>query len=60
MGDKRNAYNTSTLVGELEMKSSFRRPRGRWDYNIRMDLRESGKMRAGCIWLRIGISDGFL
>jgi len=38
MGEMRNAY--STLVGGLEEKIPLRRPRHRWEGNIRMDLRE--------------------
>jgi hypothetical protein len=38
--EKRNAYRI--LVGKPEGKSSLRRPRRRWGYNIEMDLREIG------------------
>jgi hypothetical protein len=38
MGEKRNAYRI--LVGNLEGKRPLGRPRGRWVYNIKMDLRE--------------------
>jgi hypothetical protein len=38
MGDKRNAYRL--LVGKPEGKRPLRRPRCRWMYNIKMDLRE--------------------
>jgi hypothetical protein len=30
------------LVGKLQGKSPLRRPRRRWEYGIRMDLREIG------------------
>jgi hypothetical protein len=36
----RNAYKI--LVGKPEWKRPFRRPRHRWEDNIRMDLRETG------------------
>jgi hypothetical protein len=38
MGEKRNAYRL--LVGKPEGKRPLGRPRRRWVYNIRMDLRE--------------------
>jgi hypothetical protein len=38
MGEMRNAYKT--LVGKPDRKRPFRRPRLRWDDNIRMDLKE--------------------
>jgi hypothetical protein len=40
MGEMRNAY--SILVGKPEGKRPLRRPRHRWEDNIRMDLREIG------------------
>jgi hypothetical protein len=40
MGDTRNAYKT--LVGKHEGKRPCRRPRRRWKYNIRMQLKEMG------------------
>jgi hypothetical protein len=40
MGDMRNAYNT--LVGKSEVERLFRRPRHRWEDNIRMGIREIG------------------
>jgi hypothetical protein len=40
MGAKRNAYRI--LVGNPERKRSLGRPIRRWEYNIRMDLRETG------------------
>jgi hypothetical protein len=36
----RNSYKF--LVGESEGKRTLRRPRNRWEGNIRMDLREIG------------------
>jgi hypothetical protein len=40
MEEKRNAYRI--LVGKPEGKRPLGRPRRRWAYNIRMDLREIG------------------
>jgi hypothetical protein len=37
-GEMRNAYNI--LVGKPEWKKPLLRPWDRWEYNIRMDLRE--------------------
>jgi hypothetical protein len=39
MGKMRNAYNI--LVGKPEGKRPLGRPRRRWEYNIRLDLRET-------------------
>jgi hypothetical protein len=36
----RNAYKN--LVGKPERRRQLGRPRGRWEDNIRMDLREIG------------------
>jgi hypothetical protein len=38
MGEKRNAYRI--LVGKPEGKTLLGRPRRRWVYNIKLDLRE--------------------
>jgi hypothetical protein len=40
MGEMRNAYNIS--AGKSEGKRPLGRPRCRWEYNIRMNLREIG------------------
>jgi hypothetical protein len=40
MEEMRNTYNI--LVGKPEGKSPLRRPRRRWEDNIRMDLGEIG------------------
>jgi hypothetical protein len=40
MGDKRGAYGV--LVGKPEEIRPLGRPRQRWDYDIKMDLKEVG------------------
>jgi hypothetical protein len=52
----RNVYKI--LVGKPEGKRPLRRPRCRWENNIRMDLREAGweGMLTRLFWLRIGTS----
>jgi hypothetical protein len=50
----RNAYNI--LIGKPERKRSLGRLRHRWEYNIRMDLREIGW--EGVVWLGIGPVEG--
>jgi len=47
------------FVGKPEGKILLKRPRRRWQDNIRMDLREI-RWEGGCIWLRLGTSDGLL
>jgi hypothetical protein len=48
-------------VGKPEGKRPLGRPRHRWEYNIRMDIREIGwVVWTGLIWLRIGTSGGLL
>jgi hypothetical protein len=53
-GDKRNAYRV--LVGKSEGKRPLRRPRSRYEDNIKMGLREIGC--GGMYW--IGKSGGLL
>jgi len=45
------------LVGKLQGKRPFGRPRRRWEDNIKMNLREVGGVEPGWSWLRIG-TDG--
>jgi hypothetical protein len=55
----RNVYKV--LVGKAEGKRALRRPRHRWEGNIKMDLREivfGGWI--GFIWFRVGTGGGFL
>jgi hypothetical protein len=53
MGERGRVYRN--LVGKPEGKRAFRRPRLRWENNIKMDLREGGcGVWTGSIWLRIG------
>jgi hypothetical protein len=40
MGEGRNVYRV--LVGKPEGKRLLERPRHRWEYGIKMDLREIG------------------
>jgi hypothetical protein len=48
-------------VRKLAGKRLLRRPRHKWENNIRMDLREKEWMLwSGCIWLRIGTSGRLL
>ncbi|KAJ4430169.1 hypothetical protein ANN_22379 [Periplaneta americana] len=59
MDKSRNAYRV--LVGRPEGKRPFGRLRRRWEYNIKMDLREvESDGRTGLIVLRIGIDDGLM
>jgi hypothetical protein len=43
--EKRNAYRIS--MGKPEGKRPLRRPRRRWEHNIKIDLREIGSGRYG-------------
>ena len=49
------------LVGKPEGKRPLRRPRHRWEDNIKMDLQEMGyRVWTGLSWLRIGTGGGHL
>ena len=60
MGDRRGVYRV--LVITPEGKRPFRRPRHRWEDNIKMDLLEvgCGGVWTGSNWLRIGTGGGHL
>jgi hypothetical protein len=49
MGEGRSVYRV--LVGRPEGKRPLERPRRRWEYNIKMDLREIGI--DGANWIRL-------
>jgi len=49
MGEKRGVYRV--LVGKPEGKRQLRRPRRRWEDNIKMDLQEVGL--AGMDWIEL-------
>jgi hypothetical protein len=55
---RRGSYRV--LVGKPDGKRPLRRPRHRWEDNMKMDLKEIGReiMWIRLIWLRIGISGG--
>jgi hypothetical protein len=58
MGEERKVYKV--MVGKPEGKRPLGRPRRRWEYGIRMDLREIGlEVGIGFDWLRAG-TDGRL
>jgi hypothetical protein len=47
------------LVGKPEGKRPLERPRRRWEYGIKMDLREIGRgVWSGFTWLRVGTRGG--
>ena len=48
------------LVGKPEGKRPLGSPRLRWEDNIKMDLREVGRVETGGSWLRIGTDGGHL
>jgi hypothetical protein len=59
VGERRGAYRV--LVGIPDRKRPLRRPRLRWEDNIKMDLQEVGMGAwTGLIWLRIGTADKLL
>jgi len=49
MGERRSAYRV--LVGKPEGKRPLRRPRHRWEDNIKMDLQEVGC--GGMDWIEL-------
>jgi hypothetical protein len=49
MRDMRNAYKI--LVGKLEGNRPLARPRRRWEYNIKVDLRKTGLK--GVDWIHL-------
>jgi hypothetical protein len=49
MGDGKCIYRV--LVGRPEGKRPLGKPRGRWEYNIKMDLREIGI--DGANWIQL-------
>jgi hypothetical protein len=62
MGEDRGVHRV--LVGKPEGRRPLRRPRCRWEDNIKMDLQEDGGwggvVGTGWIWLRIGTGGGHL
>jgi hypothetical protein len=59
MGEERGVHRV--LVGKPEGKRPLRRPRCRWEDNIKIDLIEVvGVVGTGRSWLRIGTSGGHL
>jgi hypothetical protein len=49
MGERRGVYRV--LVGRPEGKGPLGRPRRRWEYNIKIDLREMGLN--GANWIQL-------
>jgi hypothetical protein len=59
MGERRGVYRV--LVGKPKGGRPLGRPRRRWEYTIKMNLREVGwGARIQSIWLRIGTGGGLL
>jgi hypothetical protein len=59
MGERRGVYRV--LVGKIEGKRLFGRPRRRWEDNIKLYLQEVGYgVWSGSSWLRIGTGGGNL
>jgi hypothetical protein len=60
MGERRCVNRV--LVRKPEGKRPLRRPRRRWEDNIKMDLQLVGNVGActGSSWLRIGTGGGYL
>jgi hypothetical protein len=51
MDEGRGVYRYRVLVGRPEGKRPLGRPRGRWEDNINIDLRQIGISRAN--WIRL-------
>jgi hypothetical protein len=51
-GERMTMYRI--LVGKPEGKRPLGRPSHTWVYNIKMDLKETGVVWTGLMWLRIG------
>jgi hypothetical protein len=59
MGESRGA--DMVLVGRREGSRPLRKPRRKWKYSFKMDLREVGwGARTGSIWFRLGTGGGLL
>jgi len=59
MVERKGTYRV--LVGIPEGKKALRRPRRRWEDNIKMDSQKlGGKAWTGLIWFRIGRGGGLL
>jgi hypothetical protein len=58
MGMKRNAYRV--FVGKPEGKRLLGRDEGRWDDNIKVNLREIGWAGTDLVWLRVEKHGGFM
>jgi hypothetical protein len=58
VGEGRVVYRV--LVGKPEARGPLRRPRRRWEDNIKMDLQEVGEGCGDWSWLRIGTGGGLL
>ena len=59
MGGKRSAYRV--LVGTPQRKRPLRRPRLRWEYDIKENLKGIGwGAWTGLMWLRTETGDGIL
>jgi hypothetical protein len=60
-GKDRYIKSFGVLVGKSEGKRPLGRRRGKWEDNIKMDLKELGcEAWTGLIWLRIGTGGGHL
>ena len=59
VGERRGAYRV--LVGNPEVNTPFRRPRHRWEDNLRWIFRKwDVGIWTGSSWLRIGTGGGHL